>query len=121
MVSLALMGKDAPGFKRCPACEEPVADWRSQCDCGHVFFVREEIEGRRVKKKVRKVQKSPDDLENLIDAVQRPPKASESGGCLWILALAGVVIVLIGIVSYPLETIALCAVVLVLVVALRAR
>jgi hypothetical protein len=117
--------RDAPaGFKRCSACNDVAADWRDRCDCGHVFFERKPVEAMR---------DDPGELEELIGKLdggkqqrrKRSPETSseptrrKSGSAKVVLWLAFAVMVLVGIAYFPLQTLAACAVIAVLILAFR--
>ena len=124
-------------MRKCPSCGEPCADWRTSCPgCGAAFVVRET-------RKIPVVEEDRGELQQLVDALEEgrpapPPAARQSTrtvtvtrdvavaprpgsaptrtGFGWgrlVLAVAAGGCVLLGIIYFPLQTIAACAVVFV--------
>ena len=125
-------------MRPCPSCGEPCADWRTACpECGATFVMRET-------RKVPVIEEDRGELQQLVDALEqgrpvpptparqsartvtvtrdvavsaRPVGAATRTGPGWgrlIFAAASVAAIVIGIVYFPLQTIATCAVVFVL-------
>ena len=128
-------------MRKCPSCGEPCADWRTECPgCGAAFVVRETRKVPVIDEDRGELQQLVDALEQGRPApphaarqstrtvtVTREvavsprggsaPTASRQTGLGWgrvALALASVAAIVLGIVYYPLQTIATCAVVFVL-------
>jgi hypothetical protein len=132
---------DAAGMaamRKCPSCGEPCADWRTECPgCGAAFVVRET-------RKVPVIDEGRGELQQLVKALEEgrpvPPRVAGRStrtvtvtrdvtvsprpdsaptragiGCgRVVLAVASVAAVIVGIVYFPLQTIATCAVLAVL-------
>ncbi len=128
-------------MRKCPSCGEPCADWRTECPgCGAAFVVRGTRKVPVIEEDRGELQQLVDALEHGRPA---PPSAvrpstrtvtvtrdvavrtrrsgdaaqsSQAGvGCgRVVLALASVALVLLGIVYFPLQTLAACAVIFVL-------
>ena len=124
----------------CPRCGEPCADWRTECPgCGAALVVRETRKVPFIEEDRGELQQLVDALEAGRPAPPSPAKATRtvtlcrdvavptrgSGvgtaprqvGHGWgrvVLAVVSVALVLLGIVYFPLQTIAVCAVVFVL-------
>jgi hypothetical protein len=133
------------GFKSCPGCGTEVGEWRASCECGHVFFRDKEVKREVVQEGPGELEdliagleggKSPakrriprrESREVVVREYNdnrnpRPPASmagsqSENRGVFRWLFLWAIfaVFVLIGIFSFPLQTIAACAVLFVLFV-----
>jgi len=127
-------------MRKCPSCGEPCADWRTECPgCGATFVVREtrkvpvieedrgELqqlvnaleEGHPVPPPPAKATRTVTVTRDVAVAPRRrddSPHATRPGrGCgRVVLAVASVAAVIVGIVYFPLQTIATCAVLAVL-------